>query len=465
MPWYREIAGVIPKHVFLKGIGTMLFISVFFGAYFYLLKRPAYPTTVMPFTLLDSLISFQPSAMPLYISLWVYVSLPPVLLATRCELYAYAIAMAGTCLAGLIIFYFWPTTVPAADIDWTLYPGVDFLKNMDASGNACPSLHVTTALFSGAWLHHLLRRFNGPQWIRLLNWMWCIGIIYSTLATRQHVAIDVGGGLALGGLASCLSLRYRVTLQGSGKVSGRAPSAFIKRLVSMASAPYKPLGLYAWFFARGKLGGDPVFVHLLATGLLSGHSRILDIGCGQGLLTSWLLAAQTLAARGQWPAAWPHAPQTVHVKGLELMAHDVARADQAMKKAVSAGHVKFVRTDMRNANFSQTDAVVILDVLHYVPVTAQDDVLHRVRRSLASGGVLLLRVGDANGGLPFLISTLVDHVVNALRGHRLEKLHYRTLAEWQAALQKLGFMVETQAMSQGTPFANVLLIARLPSVR
>ena len=210
MPWYRQAAAVIPRHVFLKSIGTTLFISVFFGAYFYLLKDPAYPITVMPFTWLDRLIGFQPLAMPLYISLWVYVSLPPTLLATRRELYGYGIAMAGTCLAGLIVFYFWPTVVPAAHIDWTQYPGVDFLKNRDAPGNAFPSLHVATAIFSGIWLHHLLRRFGAPQWVLMLNGIWCIGIIYSTLATRQHVAVDAGAGIVLGGMAAYLSLRHRV---------------------------------------------------------------------------------------------------------------------------------------------------------------------------------------------------------------------------------------------------------------
>ncbi|MEO5661007.1 MAG: phosphatase PAP2 family protein [Polaromonas sp.] len=209
-PWYRQIAAVIPRHIGLKGSGTMIFIGVFFGAYFYLLKSPAYPPTVMPFTLLDRLIGFHPQAMPLYISLWVYVSLPPVLLATRRGLFGYAMAMAGTCLVGLTVFYFWPTAAPAADIDWTLYPGVDFLKSMDASGNAFPSLHVATALFSGLWLNHLLRHFDGPQWIRLLNWIWCLGILYSTLATRQHVVVDVAGGLVLGGLAAGLSLRHHM---------------------------------------------------------------------------------------------------------------------------------------------------------------------------------------------------------------------------------------------------------------
>lgn len=214
-PWHRQVAAVIPMHIHLKSIGTMLFIGLFFGAYFYLLKAPAYPTTVMPIIWLDRLVGFQPMAMSIYISLWVYVSLPPALLATRRELYGYGLAMAGTCIAGLIVFHFWPTSVPAADIDWARYPDVEFLKSMDASGNACPSLHVATAIFSGIWLHHLLSRFGAPLWILICNWTWCIGIIYSTLATRQHVAVDVLAGLVLGVLAAWLSLRQRADACGA----------------------------------------------------------------------------------------------------------------------------------------------------------------------------------------------------------------------------------------------------------
>jgi membrane-associated phospholipid phosphatase len=212
-PWYRQVAKAFSQHLILKSAGTTLFISLFFGAYFYLLNSPAYPVTVMPFTWLDRLIGFEPLAMPLYVSLWVYVSLPPALLATRRELYGYGMALAATCLAGLLIFYFWPTAVPAADIDWARYPGVDFLKNLDASGNAFPSLHVATAIFSGLWLHHLLRRFGGPPWLLIVNGLWCIGILYSTLATRQHVAVDVFAGLLLGVLGAGLSLRYRGQLE------------------------------------------------------------------------------------------------------------------------------------------------------------------------------------------------------------------------------------------------------------
>ncbi|HEY9199806.1 MAG TPA: phosphatase PAP2 family protein [Gammaproteobacteria bacterium] len=217
LPWHRQAAMAITQHLVLKCIGTMLFIGLFFGAYFYLLKTPAYPTTVMPITALDRLIGFQPLALPLYFSLWVYVSLPPALLVTRRELFGYGKAIAATCLAGLIVFYFWPTAVPAATIDWAQYPDVHFLKSIDAAGNACPSLHVATAVFSGIWLHHLLRRFGASPWLLAFNWLWCIGIVYSTLATRQHVAVDVLAGLVLGVLAATLSLRKGVAAEGTGK--------------------------------------------------------------------------------------------------------------------------------------------------------------------------------------------------------------------------------------------------------
>lgn len=208
-PWYRQIAAVLLRHMWLKGIGTMSFILVFFAAYFYLLEQPAFPPMVMPITWPDRLISIQPLALPLYFSLWFYVSLPPALLVTPREVGSYAMGMAGTCLTGLAVFYFWPTVVPDANIDWAQYPDVNFLKSLDASGNACPSLHVTTAVFSSIWLHYLLRRFGAPWWMIVFSVAWCVGIVYSTLATRQHVMVDVLAGVALGALAAALSLRFR----------------------------------------------------------------------------------------------------------------------------------------------------------------------------------------------------------------------------------------------------------------
>jgi membrane-associated phospholipid phosphatase len=209
MPWWQRAAAVARSDVWLKAIGTTAFISTFFVAYFYVLRHPAYTPTVMPVIWLDRAIGFQPLALPLYLSLWLYVSLLPAFIARRTELYRYGASMALMCVLGLSIFYFWPTGAPTPDIDWSRYPDMDFLKNIDASGNACPSLHVATAFFTGFWFQHVLRRFGGPWWILVFNWTWCAAIVYSTLAIRQHVAVDAAAGLVLGGVAAWLSLRHR----------------------------------------------------------------------------------------------------------------------------------------------------------------------------------------------------------------------------------------------------------------
>lgn len=231
---------------------------------------------------------------------------------------------------------------------------------------------------------------------------------------------------------------------------------FVKNLIDSAAAPYRSAGRFAWHFARGKLGGDPVFAGMLEHGLLPHRARILDIGCGQGLLASWLLSAKALHERGMWPRHWPKAPDPVSLHGIELMPRDVERARDALGNAAT-----FTVGDMCTADFGKADAVVILDVLHYVPIEAQDDVLRQVRDALSPGGTLILRVGDADGGWPFRFSVWVDHVVTFARGHRNSRLYCRPLSAWQAALAALGFRVATIPMNKGTPFANILLVAKL----
>lgn len=231
-----------------------------------------------------------------------------------------------------------------------------------------------------------------------------------------------------------------------------------RRLLGRAAAPYRGAGHFAWHFARGKLGMDPVFRHLLGHGLLRPGARVVDIGCGQGLLASLLRACGEAARQGDWPPGWPAAPAGARVTGIELMPRDVARARAALGAA--AADATFVCGDMREAPLPPCDAVVILDVLHYVPVADQDRLLARVRDALAPGGVLLLRVGDAGARRGFAVSQWVDRVVTRVRGHAVPPTWGRPLAAWIASLQALGYAVEPRPMSRGTPFANVLLVAR-----
>lgn len=231
---------------------------------------------------------------------------------------------------------------------------------------------------------------------------------------------------------------------------------FIKNMIDAAAAPYRSAGRFAWHFARGKLSRDPVFVGLLEHGLIPDRARILDIGCGQGLLASWLLTAKAMQGNLNWPMHWSKAPNPESIHGIELMPRDVERAQQALANAAT-----FAVGDMCHANFGKVDVVVILDVLHYVSIEAQNDVLRRVRAALMPSGTLILRVGDANGGLSFKFSVWVDRVVSFARRRRNIRLYCRPLPAWQAALTDLGFHVVALPMNKGTPFVNILLVAKL----
>ncbi|MDQ7989167.1 MAG: phosphatase PAP2 family protein [Candidatus Dactylopiibacterium sp.] len=205
----QRILATLFRHFWFKAFGTTAFTALFFVAYIYLLKNPAGPVTTVPRIWLDALIPFHPLALIPYLSLWIYVSLPPILMVRRADIVAYGLRIGPLCLAGLAIFYFWPSAVPPMDVDWARYPGMAFLKGVDAAGNACPSLHVATAVFSAFWLHHLLRRLGCGAGVLWGNALWCAAIAWSTVATHQHVVLDVLAGAALAGLAAWLSFLPR----------------------------------------------------------------------------------------------------------------------------------------------------------------------------------------------------------------------------------------------------------------
>ncbi len=231
----------------------------------------------------------------------------------------------------------------------------------------------------------------------------------------------------------------------------------IASLVDAASDPYRAAGRFAWHFARGKLAGDPAFAAILRRGLLKDSARILDLGCGQGLLASWLLAAQAARLAGKWPQDWPPPPAPLQLLGVELNPREVARARLALGE-----RARIVEGDIRHVDYGSVDAIVILDVLHFTDHASQQAVLERARAALAPRGVLLLRVGDAEGGAGFALSKLVDGLVALVRRHHLPPLSCRPVREWRALLSRLGFLTEALPMSQGTPFANVLLVGHLP---
>lgn len=229
---------------------------------------------------------------------------------------------------------------------------------------------------------------------------------------------------------------------------------FQRELLDAATVPFRKVSLFSYFFSRGKLTRDPIFRAVLEKGLVPDNARLLDLGCGQGVLPAWLFGARDLFEAGRWTSDWPEPPRLRSVLGVELMPRDVARA----RKALGA-RARFEAGDIRSAEFGEADVVAIFDVLHYMDYSAQEEVLRRVRSALALGGRLITRFGDSSAGFPFFLCNLVDHCVAFTRGHRLSRLYCRPLAEWRALLERTGFQVETLPMSGDLPFANVMVVA------
>lgn len=209
-PLWRAEIGYRMRHLFiLKFVGTSVFIWLFFMAYFHLLRHPTQTPIVMPLTPLDAWIPFQPATLFAYLSLWLYVGVAPGLQRSFRELAVYGLWSAALCVAGLSVFYFWPTAVPPLTIDVSGYAGFAMLQGVDAAGNAFPSMHVAIAMFTVVHLHNVFCNVRAPAVFHWLNVAWFAAIAWSTLAVRQHVVLDAAGGAALGLSFAWASLRWR----------------------------------------------------------------------------------------------------------------------------------------------------------------------------------------------------------------------------------------------------------------
>jgi SAM-dependent methyltransferase len=231
-----------------------------------------------------------------------------------------------------------------------------------------------------------------------------------------------------------------------------------KRLLDFATESYRPTGKFNYYWARGKLSRDPIFTALLARPILPDNANILDLGCGRGLLAAWLLGAERLAAQGQWDGALSP-PQGLRFRGIELMEQEAICGNRALQP-LHGDRVQLSGGDMRDADLAGADVIAILDVLHYVPYAEQERMLDRIRDALGSHGLFITRIGDVDGGLRFKFSQFVDKCMSFAQGHRLPRMWCRPLAQWRSALEARGFSVQTIPMSEGTPFANIMLVAR-----
>ena len=273
------------------------------------------------------------------------------------------------------------------------------------------------------------------------------------------------GGVVIGAvLASFAAWLTYALLRGN---CNRGPFA---EFVRLASDRYIETGIIAWEFARGKLRIDPIYRAAACDGLLRGASdqpvpaagdppgsgsgrTLLDVGCGLGLTLALLAEAARAQRTGTWPAEWPSPPCFDRMVGIETR-----RRIAAMASAALAGDAEIIAADIREVMPFRAHVVLLFDVLHMMREDEQDSLLAAMASSLEPDGFMLIREAIAGAGWRFTAVRWGNRFKALAFGSWSQRFHFRTVSEWHACLARHGLHAEVRDMSEGTPFANVLLI-------
>lgn len=188
-------------------LGVLLLCTVgFLGAETFNAMRAA---AGQPFrslaTSLDRLVSLDPRWV------WVYVSyypgcLLPAFVARSMRLFRQAAVGFALQFVAAVPFFLWlPARITHAPIhgDGWSERLLGALYRIDLGYNIFPSLHVANVVLVAAVCSRARRRLTWPVWL------WAVAVCFSTLAIKQHFAVDLLAGAVLGAVVVWLVLGRR----------------------------------------------------------------------------------------------------------------------------------------------------------------------------------------------------------------------------------------------------------------
>ena len=123
--------------------------------------------------------------------------------------YRFLIAdLLGKLICGIIYITFPTTNIrPNITTSGIFMDTLKFLYSVDTADNLFPSIHCLISWYCFAGLRNCK---TIPAWYRYFSFCMAIMIFISTLTTKQHVIVDVLGGVMLAELTWQLSLRAKL---------------------------------------------------------------------------------------------------------------------------------------------------------------------------------------------------------------------------------------------------------------
>lgn len=186
----------------LKLLLFLLLNAGFWLGYQTLARQAFFPLRTVPHTTLDQAIAYQPAFWGwVYLSQFLFTGAVPLFLTRREELRRYALSVGVMGGVSFTVFLFFPTQAPRPiDLGNTL--PMQFLAAADGPLNALPSLH---SAFIIAMTFLSQRIFGTKAFVPAV--IWGGAILYSTLAIKQHYALDLLAGAGVGWMADRLAWR------------------------------------------------------------------------------------------------------------------------------------------------------------------------------------------------------------------------------------------------------------------
>ncbi|MDB4995307.1 MAG: hypothetical protein JWM74_2739 [Myxococcaceae bacterium] len=193
-------------------------------------------------------------------------------------------------------------------------------------------------------------------------------------------------------------------------------------------------------YVRSKLANDPVAGAVLELAGERGLGEVTDVGCGRGQLALVLLEAG----------------RADRVAGFDW---DEAKVKEATRAAGDLP-ARFYAGDFASAKAAAIegcDTALLVDVLHYLTSDEQDALLRRVAD--AARARVIVRDLDPDRGWRSTVTRVQEAVTTFVRFNRGARVHVRPIAAATKVLDACGFDAEVTPCWEGTPFANVLLVA------
>lgn len=199
---------------------------------------------------------------------------------------------------------------------------------------------------------------------------------------------------------------------------------------------YKDLGLSTLLYVALRWRLCPF---KLIESLVPRSGRIVDIGCGYGLLANYM---------------------AIKSGDREIMGYDSSARRITVAKRTeghSGGNVRFFREDADLGRFSGLAGITMTDFLHHVDYAYQDQLIGKAYDALDEGGRLVILDVDNKPAWKYLSVKVIDRMLNLS-----QQVCYRKEEDFLRLLRAAGFKARSIPAHTGLPLSDIIYLCEKP---